>query len=246
MNYKRIYDSIIERSKDRLPPEGYVERHHIIPRCMGGSDDKENIAVLTPEEHFLCHVLLVKMFPEHGRLIYAVNQMGRAIRGKKRRKLYGWLKRRFSEQRKLDTKGKCNPHYGSMWIRKIDSTESKKLKKGESIPEGWIKGRIIKDKKLCPFCNKNFIRNDKNCCRERLCYVSYRENLTKNTKLETEILFKNFIDSDFVTLSQFVKNECDFSVVALHKRFCKYITGYKDISFQGKHNTKELCKNLVR
>ena len=59
MNYKRIYDQIIERAIDRKL-EGYVERHHIIPRSKGGSDDPSNLVELTAREHLLCHWLLAR------------------------------------------------------------------------------------------------------------------------------------------------------------------------------------------
>lgn len=37
------------------------ERHHIKPRCLGGTNDKKNIVRLTYREHFLAHWLLTKM-----------------------------------------------------------------------------------------------------------------------------------------------------------------------------------------
>ena len=52
MNYKRIHNNIIERAKNRTL-KGYKERHHIVPRCMGGTDEPENLVELTPEEHFV-------------------------------------------------------------------------------------------------------------------------------------------------------------------------------------------------
>lgn len=58
--YTIIYFSIIERSKSRIINE-YTEKHHIVPRCLGGNDDDDNIAVLTGREHFICHRLLTKM-----------------------------------------------------------------------------------------------------------------------------------------------------------------------------------------
>lgn len=68
MNYKKHYDLPITRGKNRML-EGYVERHHIIPRCMGGTDDLENLVDLTPEEHYVAHQLLVKMNPTNHKLI---------------------------------------------------------------------------------------------------------------------------------------------------------------------------------
>lgn len=59
--YTKIYNSLMESRKTRLNYEGYVERHHIIPRCFGGSDEPENIVCLTAREHYVAHYLLIKM-----------------------------------------------------------------------------------------------------------------------------------------------------------------------------------------
>jgi hypothetical protein len=58
MNHLSIYDSIISRAKQRDRLTEYQERHHIIPRCLGGSDDSDNLVLLTAREHFICHALL--------------------------------------------------------------------------------------------------------------------------------------------------------------------------------------------
>jgi hypothetical protein len=65
MNNKRIYDEIIERAKSRglnkKLLDGYFERHHIVPKCLNGTNDKDNLVLLTAREHYLCHWLLVKI-----------------------------------------------------------------------------------------------------------------------------------------------------------------------------------------
>lgn len=179
MDYKRIYDIIIERAKERVP-EGYVERHHIVPRCLGGSDEKENLVALTPEEHFLCHVLLVKIYPEHKGLIYAVQAMCRGHKGRRRRKMYGWLKRKFSKQRKIDAKGSGNSQHRTMWINKVGTTENKKIPVGEHIPDGWVKGRTIitKIQKTCIVCGDTFYSENKSFC-STACHTAYKPNLSK-------------------------------------------------------------------
>ena len=57
--YKTWYYNIINKSKTRLLT-GYKEKHHILPKCMGGKDTKENLAILTAREHFMVHMLLCK------------------------------------------------------------------------------------------------------------------------------------------------------------------------------------------
>lgn len=98
MNYSKHYSLLIKRGKSRVLKE-YSERHHIIPRCMGGSDDEENLVYLTPEEHYVAHQLLIKMYPNEIKLVYAAMMM---IPNRPSNKLYGWLRRRFSDYLKSD------------------------------------------------------------------------------------------------------------------------------------------------
>ena len=58
--YTNWYFLIINRSYER-PNIGYTEKHHIIPKSMGGSNHISNIAILSGREHYICHLLLVKM-----------------------------------------------------------------------------------------------------------------------------------------------------------------------------------------
>jgi hypothetical protein len=58
--YTHIYYKIIERSKSRTIFD-YKEKHHIIPKSLGGSNNEDNLVLLTAREHFICHLLLTKM-----------------------------------------------------------------------------------------------------------------------------------------------------------------------------------------
>ena len=71
MDYTRIYNQIIERAQNRKL-KGYIEKHHIIPKCIGGLNVKENIVNLTAREHFICHKLLCKIHPKEPKLWYAL------------------------------------------------------------------------------------------------------------------------------------------------------------------------------
>jgi len=61
MDYQTIYNTIIKRAKNRVLYGTFIESHHIIPRSEGGSNKKENKVELTPKEHHLCHLCLIKM-----------------------------------------------------------------------------------------------------------------------------------------------------------------------------------------
>ena len=70
MNYQRIHDSIIAKAHNQKLL-GYSEKHHIIPKCMGGTNDKENLVKLTARQHFIVHKLLVEAYPDNDKLFYA-------------------------------------------------------------------------------------------------------------------------------------------------------------------------------
>ena len=62
--YSLWYNSIINKAKsqERSKKDGnYYEKHHIIPKSLGGNNDEINLVLLTYREHFICHWLLTKM-----------------------------------------------------------------------------------------------------------------------------------------------------------------------------------------
>ena len=73
--YTKWYNDIIRRSFGRTLTD-YTEKHHIIPRCLGGTDTG-NIAILTAKEHFICHYLLTKMVDntQKKKMFNALNKM---------------------------------------------------------------------------------------------------------------------------------------------------------------------------
>lgn len=50
------------RGISKCKHRGYLEIHHIIPRCIGGKDVESNIMLLTYSEHCMAHYLLTKIF----------------------------------------------------------------------------------------------------------------------------------------------------------------------------------------
>lgn len=69
MDYQKIYNDIINNAKNRnINTHQYFEMHHIIPKCIGGKNDNGNLVQLTLREHFICHALLVKIYPNNNSL----------------------------------------------------------------------------------------------------------------------------------------------------------------------------------
>lgn len=99
MDYQKHYNLLVERGRSNRPLETYSEKHHILPRCMGGLDTADNFTQLTAEEHFMAHKLLVMIYPESKALVYAATQMACVGKGQQRanNKVYGWLRRKKSK-----------------------------------------------------------------------------------------------------------------------------------------------------
>jgi 5-methylcytosine-specific restriction endonuclease McrA len=121
--YTNVYNSIIERAKSReLPKEIYTEKHHIIPKSLGGSNSKNNLVNLTAREHRLCHLLLPKMTmsEEHTKKMWYAAWMILRVENQGQTRLVS--KGKFYELAKLEfTKLMSNLHKG-----KIVSVETRK------------------------------------------------------------------------------------------------------------------------
>lgn len=221
MNYKKIYESLIERGKNRKL-SGYKESHHIIPKCVGGKDNKSNLVDLTPEEHYLAHQLLTKVYPNEPKLVYAAQMM---VYNRPSNKLYGWIKRKFSKEVSINQSGKGNSQYGTKWICNLGTKENRKINVGDKLPKGFIEGRSLWKK-------------------------TYKERLKEQTKLNKEIrinekikyaeeLYKIFLDNNFKSLNEFSKSEFyPYSCKSLSNLWRTYLPNYENKSKQGKMFSK--------
>ena len=79
MNYSQIYNSLILRAvaESRNKSTGYFEKHHILPKSLGGTNASKNLVLLTAKEHYIAHILLVEMYPkgtfEWQKMVYAAS-----------------------------------------------------------------------------------------------------------------------------------------------------------------------------
>jgi hypothetical protein len=147
MDYQYHYDKLIERAKDRTIPQNlYCERHHIIPKCLGGNNSKANIVKLLPKEHYIAHLLLFNLYPNNKSLAYSFWMMSNGYKKDKRTyrvsgKVYEEIRNKISSIMKERTpffKGKTHTkeskqknrdaHIGKpgTWIGRVHSEESKK------------------------------------------------------------------------------------------------------------------------
>lgn len=153
MNYARIYNNIITNRLNNPITDEYTECHHILPKSIGGKDDKSNLVNLLAREHFICHLLLTKMYtkntPNWMKMMNAFMRMY-SIGGNQQRyinnKWYEYLRVNFSQAQSLSQTGENNSQFGKCWVSNLQTKECKSINKNELsnyIDNGWIKKRII-------------------------------------------------------------------------------------------------------
>jgi hypothetical protein len=69
------YNKLIDHYKNNPPDNCFIEKHHIVPLCMGGADEISNIIVLPARAHFIAHYLLHKAHPDNRKLAHAFAMM---------------------------------------------------------------------------------------------------------------------------------------------------------------------------
>ena len=181
--YLYIISSALTENRKRTTQ--YFEAHHIIPKSLAPEFanfrlNNWNKVLLTPKEHFICHLLLTKMVTGdmRSKMIYALwhmrNQKNQYQERRYTSRLYNLYKKKMQEQLSVDRKGKTleelhGPEKGSA-IRakfkerktrgKVSDTERNKLSTGmkemhQTRPwKRFMQTNGCLPKGTCPHCNK--------------------------------------------------------------------------------------------
>ena len=94
-----IQDILNNRGRFNCGSE-YHERHHILPKCLNGTDNQENLIDLYAKEHFIAHQLLAKENPNEIKLVQAYNIMA-FTHNKNQEERYALTPEEYEEARKI-------------------------------------------------------------------------------------------------------------------------------------------------
>ena len=148
--YSKWYFSIVYRAMSRdLNELGYIEKHHIIPKSLGGNNVATNLVSLTAKEHFICHLLLPKMTSgdQKRKMVYAAWRMAVQKRPDQARyrvssKVYEMIKTQRSAYLKTLV-GPLNPNFGNKTGRTTEDFTPEwraKLSASRKGKSSWNKG----------------------------------------------------------------------------------------------------------
>ena len=250
MNYTRIYTSIVLRAQSErterlaLKKQGkYFEDHHIVPRSLGGRDVIQNMALLTGREHFICHWLLVKIYPlnsdERAKMLYALWRMSSKKPSLSRyvnSHVYEYYRAEFSKQvsQLLATiqTGENNSQYGTHWYTNCYTGETKRSRTQLTYP--WYQGR-------------NLFRGEQSALKFKHTYNAiqandkivhrYHNNEYQQSLRKAQQLWDSFHQSNCRSITEFT-SQCHLKHPAIYRWFNNYIPKFSEMRSTRRHQFK--------
>lgn len=123
MNYQCVYNNLIAKRGSVSKPKSYSERHHIVPKCLGGADEENNLIHLSAKAHYIAHLLLAKLYG--GKLWSAVYLMG-SVKGRFNSRLYTIAKADVISRKKLQVISPAHKKaLSDSWSTRVVSQETK-------------------------------------------------------------------------------------------------------------------------
>lgn len=183
MNYRHIYMEIIFHARQEVElglrpksywqkykfPNQYFEFHHILPKSLFPNwiERKSNIVALTAKEHFFCHQLLTKIYPNSFEMKSAIWRMVNTRKGLKiTAKEYEKIRKDFSKEMSL---------------------KKKKIKTTGTLGKHWFTDG---KKNICTFICPDGFREGKTLSKEAISNIKVKNSLRKNSKQSVEARLK--------------------------------------------------------
>lgn len=124
--YHKIYQDLIDKRR-KYPlskSDLYCESHHIIPKSLGGDDDRSNLVNLLPREHYIAHKLLtyITSGQDRHKMMWALHRMVHGNVNPLTSKQYDLFRRQWSVYMKENHHSKDNTEYIKKLSEKIEAS----------------------------------------------------------------------------------------------------------------------------
>ncbi len=180
--YQNRYEKLVTHYKNNME-SGYCEKHHIVPKCMGGTDELENLVLLPAKAHYIAHLLLCKIYPENKKLLHAFAAMSLSSKNHKRKMNSNmYLKMRMARSNAM--KGIPRPEHVKEKLR-VPKKNKENYKKPKSKEHALKISLALAGKKKTPEHIKNGVLANK----------EYNEKRTQLMEEKKENYRKLFVES---------------------------------------------------
>ena len=175
----------------------YTEKHHIIPRCMGGDDSVENLVVLTAREHYIAHLLLTKCTSSvyKQKMSYALWNMVNRDNGERTSSTnYSNVRTKHAKMLSENSSGSGNPMFGK---QVSDETRQKISAKN--------KGRklSVETRKRMSNANKGSNNSMFGIKKSEACILASSKRMMENNPMKKEDVVNKIKDTKKNTINCF-------------------------------------------
>lgn len=251
MNYHQIYQNLIDRARRRAASKkvanqilGYSEAHHILPKCMGGTNEKTNIVHLSAREHFVAHLLLVKIYPLEQKLLYACHRLMYTKHNEERLcgRSYENLKKKLNEYQRTLNKNNCESvrRTSEKLTGRTKETHPYLIEAGKKMSlyrTGQTKENNESRKRASKNISKTQIGQTKeNCERVRKTAEKLTGRLRENInilpkEIRQELVMKRNLGLTYLQLHEWVTNELGYtlshrSISEIYKREVRHSSNF--------------------
>jgi hypothetical protein len=182
--YTKWYFQLIENATNRNIADCYMEKHHIIPKSLGGNDEG-NIVTLTAKEHFVAHHLLTKMIEDKtdkGKMwsAFFLMHIGHDGQRPKYAKTYEMSKIQMAIHKSITNSGTNNPYYGKSHTTEIRSKMSDSWNKSAKRNHDITIYTFIHDKHGMEICSRTEICDKYGLNHKRIWTIVNKTQKTAN------------------------------------------------------------------
>lgn len=130
--YSKFYYSIVNNAKQLNRAKRGNERHHILPRSLGGSNENSNLVNLTPREHYICHLLLTKFTigTAYQKMSYALHRLTNHGTTIKSSRMYAMIRKAHADMLSSKLKGvSIMERFGKTHMHEISEYQKEQIRK---------------------------------------------------------------------------------------------------------------------
>jgi len=196
--YLNRYNRLINHYKNTMV-DGFYEKHHIIPKCLGGRNDENNLVLLPTRVHFIAHALLHKSYPKEPKLAQAFGMMVASNKYHKGRKYHSRLYEMSKLARSNAMKGVPRPEWVKEKLR-VPKTNKDNYKKPKSQEHSKNISKSLTGKKKTQEHINNLIQSQRTFQESRTQEMLKKKNMYRELFVQSNMTRKDFAKSQNIPM----------------------------------------------